>query len=131
MEHAKIYFVIFLGGGLGSMLRFFISVWIGERYGESFPWGTIIVNIAGCFLIGVLAALFDVEGRFIVSPIVRLFLMIGFLGGFTTFSSFSLQTLKLAQDGQWLGAAANCAISLVCCIVGVWAGFSAGHSINQ
>ena len=83
--------------------------------GESFPWGTLVVNVIGCFVIGVVAALAAPEGRLFLTANTRLFLMFGICGGFTTFSSFSLQTLNLMRDGAWLWAGAN--VVLVRCVV--------------
>jgi len=128
------YLVIGLGGALGSMLRFGLGGWIdsGVQKGSViFPWGTIVVNITGCFLIGFIAAASATESRFMLSSLTRQFIMIGILGGYTTFSSFSLQTLTLAQDGQWWGAAANVALSVVLCLVGVWLGAALAGVLNQ
>ena len=120
------YLVIGLGGALGSMLRFGIAGAIDLKMikagGLIFPLGTIIVNITGCFIIGFMATISATEGRVLLSPLTRNFIMIGMLGGYTTFSSFSLQTLALAQGGQWWAAAANVLISVVLCLVGVWLG---------
>lgn len=129
------YLVIALGGGLGSMLRFAIGTWIdsgAQKGGVIFPWGTILVNITGCFIIGFIATISAAgEGRLLLSPYTRNFILIGILGGYTTFSSFSLQTLTLAQDGQWGAAAANVAISVVLCLIGVWLGASVAGWLNQ
>jgi CrcB protein len=103
---------------------------VAQRFGEAFPLGTLIVNISGCFLIGVLAACNDPGGRIFVGPAARQFLMIGVMGGYTTFSSFSLQTLTLLQDGEWLYAAANVLFSVILCMVGVWLGYVAGEALN-
>jgi CrcB protein len=128
------YFVIGLGGALGSMLRFGLGTWIDttvSKSGQIFPWGTIVVNITGCFIIGLFATLTGTEGRWLVPALVRPFVMIGILGGYTTFSSFSLQTLNLCNDRQWGGAAANVLISVVLCLVGVWLGAVLAGSINR
>jgi len=128
------YLVIGLGGALGSMLRFGLGSWIdsgAQKTGAIFPWGTIIVNITGCFIIGFIAAISASEGRLMLSSLTRQFIMIGILGGYTTFSSFSLQTLTLAQDGQWWGAAANVMLSVVLCLVGVWLGAALAGMLNQ
>ncbi len=129
------YLVIGLGGALGSVLRFGLGSWIDsgvQKGGVIFPWGTIIVNITGCFIIGFVATVSVAgEGRFYLSPLMRQFIMIGILGGYTTFSSFSLQTLSMAQDGQWGGAAANVALSVVLCLVGVWLGAVLAGMLNQ
>jgi CrcB protein len=93
------------GGAIGSAARFWISGVVAQRYGQTFPYGTLTVNVTGSFIIGFFAALTDPEGRWLVSPSFREFFMIGVCGGYTTFSSFSLQTLSFAQEGEWLRAA--------------------------
>jgi fluoride exporter len=128
------YLVIGLGGALGSMLRFGVGSLIDmnvQKTGQIFPWGTIIVNITGCFVIGFIFTISAGEGRLMLSSLTRQFIMIGILGGYTTFSSFSLQTLTLAQGGQWWGAAANVLLSVVLCLVGVWLGAMLAGSLNQ
>ena len=128
------YLVIGLGGALGSMLRFGLGSWIdssAQKTGPIFPWGTIVVNITGCFVIGFIAAISAGEGRLMISSLTRQFIMIGILGGYTTFSSFSLQTLLLAQDGQWGSAVANVVLSVVLCLVGVWLGAALAGGLNQ
>ena len=119
------YFWIMFGGALGTGARFWASGLVAERMGETFPLGTLFVNVTGSFVIGFFAAMTDPGGPFLVSPRVRQFIMIGILGGYTTFSSFSLQTLELARDGDWLRAGLNSVLSLVCCLVAVWLGRSA------
>ena len=91
------YLWVALGGALGSVLRFGLNGLISARFGETFPWGTLIINVTGSFLIGVFAAFADPDGRYLVSPGLRQFLMMGVCGGYTTFSSFSLQTLNLLR----------------------------------
>jgi CrcB protein len=122
---------IFLGGGLGSLARWGASGWIASRAGETFPWGTIVVNITGCFVIGLFATVTGPEGRWFARPEFRQFFMLGICGGYTTFSSFSLQTLTLAQDGQWFKAGANCVVSLVFCLLGVWVGHLLATCLNS
>ena len=128
------YLVIGLGGALGSMLRFGLGSLIDtnvQKTGYLFPWGTIIVNITGCFVIGFIFTISAAEGRIILSSLTRNFILIGILGGYTTFSSFTLQTLNLWNDKQWGGAAANVLISVVLCLVGVWLGAALAESINK
>lgn len=126
------YLVIGLGGALGSMLRFGIGTFIDNCVQKTvFPWGTIMVNITGCFIIGFVATISSTEGRLMIPTLGRSFIMLGILGGYTTFSSFSLQTLTLAQDGQIGSAAANVLISVVLCLAGVWLGASLAGWINQ
>ena len=116
---------IFIGGGLGSLGRWGASVFIANRFGETFPWGTLIVNISGSFIIGLFATATGPDGRWLAPATFRQFFMLGICGGYTTFSSFSLQTLELARDGDWLRAGLNSVLSLVCCLVAVWLGRSA------
>lgn len=122
---------IFLGGGLGSVARWGVSGLIAQRVGETFPWGTIIVNISGCFVIGLFATLTGPDGRVLAPERLREFFMIGICGGYTTFSSFSLQTLTLAEDGEWLRATANVVLSVVFCLAGVWLGHALALVINS
>jgi CrcB protein len=128
------YLVIGLGGALGSMVRFGLGSFIDtnvQKTGYVFPWGTIIVNVTGCFIIGFIFTISAGEGRLMLGSLTRQFIMIGILGGYTTFSSFSLQTLTLAQSGQWWGAVANVLLSVVLCLVGVWLGALLAGSLNQ
>ena len=115
------YFWIMIGGALGTGARFWASGLVAERFGEVFPLGTLVVNVTGSFIIGFFAALTDPDGPFLVGPRVRQFVMIGLCGGYTTFSSFSLQTLDLAQTGDWLKAGLNIFLSVAGCLLAVWA----------
>lgn len=119
------------GSALGGAARYALSGAVARAFGETFPWGTLLVNASGSFLIGVVAALTGPDGRLLVSPLARQFVMPGLFGGFTTFSSFSLQTLALAQDGEWLWAGANVALSVVLCLAGVWLGFVLGAWLGR
>lgn len=125
------YLWVFLGGGLGSVARFWVSGFIAARGGALFPFGTLFVNVTGCLIIGLFAGLTDTEGRLIVNPGVRQFFLIGVLGGYTTFSSFSLQTLELARAGEWLWAGLNAAGSLVGCLAAVWLGHILAVLLNR
>jgi fluoride exporter len=125
------YLWVSLGGAIGSAARFWISGAVAERYGQTFPYGTLAVNVTGSFIIGLFAALTDPDGRFLASPSFREFFMIGVCGGYTTFSSFSLQTLSLAQDGEWLRAAANAVGSFAFCLFAVWLGHFSVSMINK
>jgi CrcB protein len=118
------YFWVMLGGALGTGARFWASGLVAEHLGETFPLGTLFVNVTGSFIIGFFAAIADPAGPFLVSPRARQFVTIGILGGYTTFSSFSLQTLELARAGDWFRAGLNSILSLVCCLVAVWLGRS-------
>jgi len=121
---------IFLGSGLGGVARWGVSGLIADRFGQTFPWGTVVVNVTGSFVIGLFATLTGPEGRLLAPASLREFFMFGLCGGYTTFSSFSLQTLNLVEDGQWLRAGANVVLSVVLCLVGVWMGHALALSIN-
>ena len=125
------YLWVSLGGAVGTAARFWISGIVAQRYGETFPYGTLVVNVTGSLLVGLFAALTDPDGRLLVSPSFRQFFMIGICGGYTTFSSFSLQTLALVHDGEWLRAAANTVASFVLCLFAVWLGYFSGAIINK
>ena len=122
---------LFLGGGLGTLARWGASGFIARHWGETFPLGTLVVNVTGSFIIGLFAALTGPEGRWLVSPSFRQCFMLGVCGGYTTFSSFSLQTLTLAEDGQWFKAGANSVLSLVLCLVAVWLGDAMAVFLNS
>lgn len=124
------YLWIAIGGALGSVGRFWLSGVIAERYAHAFPWNTLFVNVTGSFLIGIFAALTDPQGRWSASPGIRQFLMIGICGGYTTFSSFSLQTLSLLRDREWLYAGGNVVLSVILCMVAVWLGYLLGALLN-
>ena len=100
-------------------------------FGTTFPWGTFIVNVTGSFVIGFYATLTGPDGRVFASGHSRQFFMTGICGGYTTFSSFSLQTLNLARDDEWLQAGGNAVGSLVACLVAVWLGHLAAAYLNQ
>jgi len=125
-----LYLLIGVGGALGSIARFFFSGLIATHVGETFPWGTICVNVTGCFVIGFFNSLTAPEGRAFASAETRQFFMTGVLGGYTTFSSFSLQTLSLAREGEWLRAGGNAVGSLVACLVAVWLGHLLATFLN-
>jgi CrcB protein len=116
------YFWVALGSAIGGAGRFACSG-LGARYfGESFPWGTLFVNVAGSLVIGVLAVVIPADIR-LLHDNERDFLMIGICGGFTTFSSFSLETLNLARNGEWGAAAGYTVGSVVLCLVAVCVGY--------
>jgi fluoride exporter len=125
------YFWVMLGSALGGGARFYLSGLAAERIGEIFPSGTLIVNATGSFLIGFFATLTGPDGRVFVGPDARLFVMVGDCGGYTTFSSFSLQTLNLTRDGETLLAGLNVVLSVVLCLLAVWAGHAAASAINR
>jgi CrcB protein len=122
---------IFVGGGLGTLARWGASGFVARHWGETFPFGTLAVNVTGSFVIGLFATLTGPEGRFLAPASFRQFFMLGVCGGYTTFSSFSLQTLTLAEDDQWVKAGANVVLSLVLCLLGVWLGHAIAISINS
>lgn len=124
------YLWIALGGALGSVARYGCSSLAARWIGETFPWGTIIVNVVGSFIIGLFATLTGPDGRFIASPDARQFVMVGLCGGYTTFSSFSLQTLNLVRDGELAQAGGNIVISVAACLAAVWLGAVAAAAIN-
>ncbi len=127
------YLWVAIGGALGSVGRFWLNGIISNSFGETFPWGTMLVNISGSFVIGVIGAVANPEGR-MDSPsraFVTQFLMIGICGGYTTFSSFSLQTLNLLRDREWLYAGGNVVLSVVLCLVAVWLGWLLGSTFNS
>ena len=124
------YILVGLGSAIGGISRYGASGLIANRYGQSFPWGTLFVNVTGSFIIGLFATLTATEGRWLVGPSGRNFFMTGFCGGYTTFSSFSLQTLSLAQDEEWLYVAGNAALNLVLCLIAVWLGHVLAEVLN-
>lgn len=105
------YLVVFAGGGIGSVARFALASWIGQRWGRSFPLGTFMVNVFGSFLIGLLMTL--MAERFLENPQWRLLLVVGGLGGFTTFSTFQYEIGKLVGDGELIYAALNIVLSVL------------------
>ncbi len=113
-----------VGGAIGSAMRYAMSAWIAEATDSTFPWGTLAVNVLGSLVIGFFTGLTGPDGVLLVSPMVRAFVTIGILGGFTTFSSFSLQTMLLLQDGQWVSAASNVLSSVVLCLVAAGVGIA-------
>ncbi|MGR0186855.1 fluoride efflux transporter CrcB [Azospirillum aestuarii] len=125
------YLWVALGGAIGSVLRFWCSGAIAGLFGQTFPWGTLVVNIAGSFVIGFTATLTGPDGRLFVPSDARSFVMVGVCGGYTTFSSFSLQTLNLTQDGEWLLAGGNVLLSVTLCMIAVWLGHVTAASLNQ
>ena len=118
------YLLVFAGGGIGAAARYWLSGLVYQRLGSEFPSGTLLVNVIGCLLIGFLMSLF--EERFVLYPSLRIFLTIGILGGFTTFSSFSFETMALLRDGELLYASANILLSVVVCLGGTWVGLTLG-----
>ena len=125
------YLYIAIGGAVGTVGRYALSSSVARTTQEVFPWGTLVVNISGCFVIGLFAMLTGPDGRIMVAPDFRQFFMVGICGGYTTFSSFSLQTLALARDGDMTRAAANVLGSVLFCLVGVYLGSVLGAALNH
>ena len=109
-----------IGGGIGATTRYLVSNWAAGRFGADFPYGTLIVNVAGCFMIGLFMTL--TTERLIVSPYWRLIFAVGFLGGLTTFSSYSYETLRLIEDSDLLPAFYNIVLNLILGFAATWAG---------
>ncbi len=105
------YLIIGIGGFLGAIARYAIGVWIGQKWGRSFPLGTFVINVSGSFFIGLLMSLFT--ERLMVNPQWRLLLVVGFLGAYTTFSTFEYETGRLIKDGEWLVASMNVVFSVI------------------
>jgi len=124
------YIWVALGGAIGTAGRYWLSGVIARSFGETFPWGTLIINVTGSFIIGFFAALTGPDGRLFVSSNARQFVMIGMCGGYTTFSSFSLQTLNLMNNGEWYRAVGNIGASVVLCLIAVWAGVVLAGLVN-
>ena len=124
------YLVIGLGGAIGSVLRAWLGNVVVALTGPSFPWGTLLINVVGSFVIGFFGTLTATDGRFAVPFETRAFVMVGICGGFTTFSSFSLQTLELARDGRSLQALGNVALSVALCLASVAAGYALATTIR-
>ena len=120
------YLWVALGGALGSVARYWMANAVAVLTGPRFPWGTIMINVLGSFLIGLVAYLTTPVGRVPISFDIRAFILVGICGGYTTFSSFSLQTLELARGGYWLQAGGTILLSVVLCLAAVWAGYAIG-----
>jgi len=125
------YLWIAIGGALGSVGRFWLSGAVAQRYGETFPLGTLIVNISGSLAIGFFATLTSPDGRWLAPVGFRQFFVYGVCGGYTTFSSFSWQTLELMQDGEWVRAGGNVVGSVVLCLAAVWLGHVLAAGLNS
>lgn len=125
------YLWVALGGALGSTGRYAVGRVVARFADGTFPWSTLIVNVSGSLLIGLLAGLATADGRPAVSADARAFLLIGVLGGFTTFSSFSLETLELARQGEWAGAMLNVLVSVALCLVAVSIGFAGATALSR
>ena len=120
--------LIFIGAGFGGVLRYWISMSMYGLFGRQFPYGTLVVNVSGCFLMGLLFVLL-VERLNGVGPFLRSLLLIGLLGGYTTFSSFSIETLSLFESGAWFSAILNVVFSIIFCLAATWLGVWGGRQI--
>lgn len=120
--------LIFLGAGLGGVLRYWVSNWTHLLLGRQFPYGTLIVNISGCFLMGLLFVLI-LERFDDIGSELRAVLLIGLLGGYTTFSSFSIETINLFESGNWFSAIINIVLSAMLCVVAAWLGVLEGRNL--
>jgi CrcB protein len=125
------YLWVAIGGALGSMARYGISGMIAAMTAGSFPYGTLVVNVTGAILIGFFATLSGPDSRFFVPASVRLFLMTGICGGYTTFSTFSLETSNLMRDGDWAAALANIGFSVILCLVAIWIGHAGALVLDR
>src|ERR1700687_682588 len=121
-----IYVWVAIGGALGTTGRYWLSGVVARLIGETFPWGTLLINVTGSLLIGFFATLTGPDGRLFVGSTARQFVTIGICGGYTTFSSFSLQTLNLVNDGEWLYAGLYIGASVFACLFAVWL----GHAVD-
>jgi CrcB protein len=121
------WFAVALGGALGSLARFWLAAAIAVLTGPRLPWGTLLINVLGSFVIGLVAAVTLLPARVAMHPDVRVFLMVGICGGFTTFSAFSLQTLELLQSGAVGAALGYMTGSLLLCVGAVWVGWLLGR----
>ena len=121
MELMQKTIFIAVAGLAGTLLRYGLAAFVTRKYGDTFPWGTLIVNLLGCFLAG--AAFYLTQEKFLVSPTLRAVIMIGLLGGFTTFSSYGLQTFTLLREGQLGLAALNITASNLLGLLMVWIGY--------
>ena len=120
-----------LGSIVGAVARFLVSVLFVSQFGDGFPWGTLFVNVTGSFVIGFYAALTGPDGRLFVSARQRLFVMVGICGGYTTFSAFSLETLRLVQSGKVQTALVYLVVSAVTWIASVWIGHALAARLNR
>ena len=116
-----------VGGSIGSVGRYLVSTWAAERFGAGFPYGTLIVNVVGCFIIGIFMTM--TTERFIINPYWRLLITVGFVGGLTTFSSFSYETFRLLEDADMMMAFYNIALNLALGFFATWLGIGAARLI--
>ena len=120
--------LIFIGAGLGGVFRYWVASATYFFLGRQFPYGTLIVNVSGCFLMGLLFSIIS-ERLYDIAPQLRSLLLIGLLGGYTTFSTFSIETLNLFENGAWLNAGLNIVLSVALCMLAVWTGIIGGRQL--
>lgn len=120
--------LIFLGAGFGGVSRYWVSNGVYALLGRAFPFGTLIANSTGCFLMGLLYTLL-LERFNGIGQELRPLILVGFLGGYTTFSSFSIETLNLYESGDWFGASLNILLSIIICIFLTWLGIVLGRQL--
>ena len=125
------YISVMLGSIVGAVARFLVSVVSVSQFGDGFPWGTLFVNVTGSFAIGFYAALTGPDGRLSVSPRQKLFVMVGICGGYTTFSAFSLETLRFVQSGKVQTALVYLLVSAITWIASVWIGYALAASLTR
>ena len=126
-----LYVLIAIGSALGGIGRYACSRAVALAFGETFPWGTLVVNISGSFVIGLVAAVAAPESRVIISPNTRQFIMVGLCGGFTTYSSFSLQTLELIRNRDFGEALGNILLTVASCLASVALGYLGGMILGS
>jgi CrcB protein len=126
-----VYLWIALGSAIGGAARYWSYGISARLFGETFPWGTLAVNVIGSAFIGFFATLTSPDGRLLVPSSTRQFVMAGFCGGFTTFSTFSLETLNLARDGEWGRVLGNVLGTVILCLAGVWCGYALATALNE
>ena len=120
--------LVFLGGGLGSTVRFSLGRWVNALHNHHFPWGTLVVNIVACFILGFVIGLAD--HKQIISASSRLFWTVGFCGGFSTFSTFSNETLYLIQAGFTVSLVLYISLSLLLCVAAIFGGLYLGEHVG-
>jgi fluoride exporter len=125
------YLCVALGSAIGGSARYALSGIVANWMGATFPWSTLVINVTGSFVIGIFNTLTAPEGILLIPTNVRILVMIGICGGYTTFSSFSLETLNLARNGEWLSAGSYISGSAVCCLIGVWLGHTTAVALNR
>jgi fluoride exporter len=121
------WLAVAVGGAIGSLARFWMTGVMAVLTGPQFPWGTLLINVLGSFIIGWVAGFTLTPARVAMHPDLRIFLMTGFCGGFTTFSAFSLQTLELMQAGEVIQAVGYVLGSVVLCVLGTFGGWALGR----